>query len=159
MSVVDRRPGRYRRLEQTLWQNDAGTQSLAIAAVAALANTIEAVTRCHNPAVGRRPVQVFTKILEYCRILRRNGSKVVEGLIHSRREACGGYIVPEYATINHLREKSRPRGEFRQQVGDVLLPLWHECLFVARPAPKGDDHYFSRSRNCERRLRSHAEQS
>ena len=42
--------------------------------------------------------------------------------------------------IDHLAEERGSWDQRRQELGNVLLPIGHESLFVARAAAEGDHH-------------------
>src|SRR5205807_1724326 len=87
-----------------------------------------------------------TEVFENRRVFRRDGGKVVEGLVDPGGEAGCRDVVSQYSAIDHLGEKRGPWNQFAQKVRDVLLPFRHECLVVSRSSAERDHNRLLGSR-------------
>src|ERR1700760_4307539 len=131
-----------------LRQNHSRSRTRTKGAVIAFPDPVESVARRDDPGICGRPFQILAEVLEYRGMFWRNCRKVVEGLVNTGRQTCGGYIVSEDASIHHLREKAGLRDQFVEHVWNIFLPLWRKCFLIARASAKGDDNYLPSFGRC-----------
>ena len=103
-----------------------------------------------------RTLEILAEVFEDRGIVGRHRREIVERLVGAGDDAGGRDVVAENAAIDHLREERRLRDQLVQQVRDVLLPVRHERLVVARASAEGDDNGFlsaRRDHSAQRRMR------
>src|SRR5579884_3297895 len=138
MRVIYRSMRRQCRLQQMLRKNHTRAEARTIGAVVAFTDTVEPIARSNHPCVVERTFQVFAKVFEDRRVLRRNGGEVVEGLIETSSQTCRSNVVTKNAAVHNLSVKRRLRKERFDQIGDILLTFRREGLLVTRAPAKGD---------------------
>src|SRR5690349_6459449 len=132
-----------------LRQNYPCSQSRTIGTVAAFSNAIEPVAGSDDPGIGSGTLQVLAEILKHRRMFRREGSKIVDGLIYAGCEAGGRDVVAQDSAVDHLREEGGLRDELPHKVWDVLLAFGSKGFLVACTTAKGDhDHFALAGRNA-----------
>ena len=148
--------GRHRCGQQALGQNHARAQPGSMRGVAALADEAEAIAGSDDPRIGCGAMQRLAKIFEDRRVVRRDGGKIIEGLVDARYQACGRNIVAEDPSIHYLGEEGSLGNELPQEMRNIFLSLGHEGLFIACASSKGNHHCllaFAHGHGAQRRER------
>ena len=138
MLVIGGTAARHCRSQQMLRQYHLCAHAGAEQTMVTLANAVESVAGRHHPCVGKRTVQVFSKILEYGGMFRGNGGKVIEGFVDACSQAGGGDVVTEDALVDNVGEEARLRYQFVQQVRNIFLAFGREGLLIASATSERD---------------------
>src|SRR5262245_33323004 len=133
-----------------LGKNDASALPQTVRAVAALADTIETVTRSDDPSIGSGALQVLTEVFKDRWIFGRQRGEVVDRLVDAGGEAGGGDVVAEDAAIYNLGEEGGLRDQLLHQVRNIFLAFGGEGFLIAGTTAKGDDHDFAVARKDAR---------